>query len=594
MYIFYIYIIYQEEMVYKPSTYLRLNNLKYDDQSITQVKEYLRTRKLPESLDNSGKRKRFLAKWEKDFKIENDKLVYTPLNLIVVPDDERDVVLKKIYEDITQGVGQGISLLYKRIRDKYLNIRRSDVSAFLKSQKVYQMTKSQNHTINKPIMSSSPNDRWALDCINLVSYASSNGGIDRGYKFILTVVDFFSRKTFLRALKTQTAINVTNALKSIVAETKTYPKIINSDNGGENKAETAAWMKENNIESVKTLSYSPQSNGLVEGVNKKVRKVLREIMIRTNSRNWTNHLQTTANLLNSQVNGTTKQTPNNVWKEGHELQGEQDQSIIRLHEKRIINAIKNNDTTEYKIGNFVRVRMGALYSSVRKLIKSDDKKNIVVNFSPTVYKITRILGKDKADRIINNNVISFEKLRYTLSNLNGTPLATELKKNNPNAVRKSKRFFASDMQLVSDPDKETYLKNFTVQDALKLNKMDKRNDIAVERALPRPAAIVRAVLPLPARVPLVRPPAPVVGVVENYIGKEIENTFNGFGRKLFVGKIVSYDKDNKMYNVRYADGFEQENSLAEIKKYIRKDIVLNVRPQRERRQVIIGGQIHYL
>jgi hypothetical protein len=61
-------------------------------------------------------------------------------------------------------------------------------------------------------------------------------------------------------------------------------------------------------------------------------------------------------------------------------------------------------------------------------------------------------------------VISFEKLLYTLSNLNGTLLATELKENNPNAVRKLKRFFASGMQLATDPDKEYFLKEFTVQD----------------------------------------------------------------------------------------------------------------------------------
>jgi hypothetical protein len=48
-------------MVYNPSFYLTLG---YSDQNIAQVKEYLRTRKLPDSLDNSGKKKRFLAKWE--------------------------------------------------------------------------------------------------------------------------------------------------------------------------------------------------------------------------------------------------------------------------------------------------------------------------------------------------------------------------------------------------------------------------------------------------------------------------------------------------------------------------------------------------
>jgi hypothetical protein len=301
--------------------------------------------------------------------------------------------------------------------------------------------------------------------------------------------------------------------------------------------------------------------------------------------------------LNSQRNGTTKQTPDSVWKEGHELQGEQDQSIIRLHERRIINAIKNNDTTEYKIGDFVRVKMGTLYSKVRKLIKSGDKKNIVVNYSPTVYKISNILGKDKADRRVGNNVISFEKLRYTLSNLDGTRLATELKRNNPNAVRKDKRFFASDMQLVTDPDKETFLKDFSVEDAINLNKMDKRNDITVARARPRPSPIVRAVLPLPVppiRVPPVRPPAAVVPVVENYVGKEVENTFGGFGRRLFVGKITSYDRYKKLYTAKYSDGYEQEYTLAEIKKHLKREVVANISPQRERRQVVVGGQIHYL
>jgi hypothetical protein len=315
---------------------------------------------------------------------------------------------------------------------------------------------------------------------------------------------------------------VRNALINIVAETKTYPRIIQADNGSEFQKETSEWMKDNNITYIKTLSYSPESNGLVEGTNKKVRKVLCEIMIRANSRNWTRHLQTTANLLNSQRDGTTKQTPDSFWKVGHELQGEQDQSIIRLDKRRIINAVENNDTTEYKIGDFVRVKMGTLYLKVRKLIKSGDKKNLVVNYSPTVYKITNILAKDKADRRVGNNTISFEKLRYTLSNLDGTPLASELKNNDPNAVRKSKRFFASDMQLVTDPDKETFLKDFSVEDAINFNRMDKRNDIAVARAQPLPAPIVRAVLPLPVpairAVPPVRPPAPIVPVVENYVG----------------------------------------------------------------------------
>jgi hypothetical protein len=108
---------------------------------------------------------------------------------------------------------------------------------------------------------------------------------------------------------------------------------------------------------------------------------------------------------------------------------------------------------------------------------------------------------------------------------------------------------------------------------------------------------VRAILPLPVppiRVPPVRPPPQVAPVVENYVGKEVENTFGGFGRRLFIGKIISYDKDSKKYTAKYTDGYEQEYTLAEIKKHLKREVVANVRPQRDRRQVVIGGTVHYL
>jgi hypothetical protein len=161
--------------------------------------------------------------------------------------------------------------------------------------------------------------------------------------------------------------------------------------------------------------------------------------------------------------------------------------------------------------------------------------------------------------------------------------------NNPNAVRKSKRFFASDMQLVTNPNKETFLKDFSVEDAMNLNKMDKRNDIAVARAQPRPVPNVRAILPLPISPNRVAPQArpPIIPAVENLIGKEIQNTFGGFGRRLFIGKIDKYHDVKKLHNVKYADGYEQEYTLVEINKYLIREQVANVRPQRERRNVII-------
>jgi hypothetical protein len=63
---------------------------------------------------------------------------------------------------------------------------------------------------------------------------------------------------------------------------------------------------------------------------------------------------------------------------------------------------------------------------------------------------------------------------------------------------------------------------------------------------------------------------------------------------LFTGEIISYDKDSKKYTAKYTDGYEQEYTLAEIKKHLKREELVNVRPQCERRQVVVGGQIHYL
>ena len=75
------------------------------------------------------------------------------MNLEVVPNNERNEIVKDLYENEIAGPGRGIEMFYHTICDKYLNIRRSDASDFLKTQKIYQMTRTQNHKMNKPILS---------------------------------------------------------------------------------------------------------------------------------------------------------------------------------------------------------------------------------------------------------------------------------------------------------------------------------------------------------------------------------------------------------------------------------------------------------
>ena len=120
------------------------------------------------------------------------KLFYKKLNLEVVPNNERNKKMKELYENVITGPGRGIEMFYHTICYKYFKIRRSNAGDFLKTQKVYQMTRTQHHKMNKPILSKNVNERWGIDCINMTSFANNNGGVQSGYTFILTVVDYFS------------------------------------------------------------------------------------------------------------------------------------------------------------------------------------------------------------------------------------------------------------------------------------------------------------------------------------------------------------------------------------------------------------------
>ena len=441
--------------------FLKLNNYDYSTENVEKVMNWI----------NDGKpkiyNKHFRDMWG-DFIVQNNVLIYKPDNLIVVKPDMKEQVLEEVYNKLTS-TGQGIAKFYHTICLNYVGIRRKDVEEFLVKQQSYQLSHPFQHHINKPILSYFPNERWAIDLIDMQRYKNYN----RNNIYILSCIDYFSKKIWLRGLKHKMALDVVQAMNSIVNETNVYPKIIQKDNGGEFQGELNDWMKEHNIKYINTLSYSPQSNGLIESTNNQIRKILREISIRTNSLNWIDRLKTVCDDKNNQRSNSTKYTPNQLWTPTNTevIINNGKRHIPFVHglsrrqiQEKVVNRIKEaamkklSHDNPFQVGDLVRVKMNALYSQVRQMIKNNDKKFIVVSYSPTIFRISKILEMDN---------IGYENKRYYLEYLNGEPLMTQLKNNNPNASRKQKRFFASDFLKVDSIPNEPLL---STKDALKLNK----------------------------------------------------------------------------------------------------------------------------
>ena len=438
----------------------KLNNFRYKqneplytNENIEKVKQYIKSGKLPDDL-NDVQMKRFIERFKYGYTLKDDKIYYKHLELISQEDQANK--LKEIYDDPNIGLGLGITSFYKLVKDKYIGITRDEVETFLKSRTNYQLTKEPHRGINKPIIATYPNQRWAIDLVDMKYYEKQTND---GYKSILTCIDYFSKYVWAEPLKNAQAISIRDAMERIATKAHTYPKIIQSDNGSEFKAAFSDWTREHNIDHIKTLSYSPTSNGLIENFNKQLRGFIREGTIRYNSLHWNEHLDEYTNNHNNHKNTTTKFSPVEIWREGNqevkqpgrilpihddiEMKSQTDDYKVLKASERIQNQAKRNlernKAEIFKVGEKVRVLMAALHSEHRKMIKKNKSKLLSLKYSPQIYKVYKVIKSD-----------DFVKERYLVRDSNDETVLTELKLNNPNATRQARIFFGSDLLRVGD------------------------------------------------------------------------------------------------------------------------------------------------
>ena len=110
----------------------------------------------------------------------------------------------------------------------------------------YTLHKSRRrHFPTLPVMVFGIDDQWAADLIEVINITKSN----RGYRYLLTVVDVFSNYAWVEPVKTKTGKAVTEAFEKILKRSQgRQPQNLQTDNGKEfyNK-HFQALMKQKNI-----------------------------------------------------------------------------------------------------------------------------------------------------------------------------------------------------------------------------------------------------------------------------------------------------------------------------------------------------------
>jgi transposase InsO family protein len=496
---------------YNKRAFAKLNQYDYSDANMLRIRHYVLHGLEPEDLNP-----RQLAAFKKQFNPqfcefnEDDQLVFTPLNLIVVSGAQRiRNCLNTLYNSSLTGLSRGINAFYAAAQAKYIGISREDVQQFLQSKGEYQLAMKPKTPQQKALTADFPNQKWGVDLLDMSSYSTKNSN----YKYIVTLADYFSRRCALVGIKDKTLETVKLALEHIIHTFMgdVTPNCLICDNGAE--FSLRGWCTERDIKLQHTLSHTPQQNGLVEQLNQTVRRCINQWFIRSNAERWTNALNMIMRNYNTKKHTFTGFTPDEIWRANKNpvLEVDLDDNIVQTQEQkmyRVLLALKERaqkvfDKNQHDLleeGDYVRISTKALYSEIRMKHKQGESKLIPIHWSVDIFRISRVI-----------HAHGFNPQRYECQDSDGANVLEEYKVSAPNRERNVRVFLRYDLMKVDENANDDLPDNLTEERAKKLNHIKSVvvQPAAAENIAAAPAVNNNDIAPAPVVVPPAPPAAPI-------------------------------------------------------------------------------------
>jgi hypothetical protein len=195
--------------------------------------------------------------------------------------------------------------LHKLVKDKGVSV--SDTRKFLKDQLVYQL-----HFKPKPAPRKSArrvgglkNEMWMADLIDMQDVGTRN----RGYNYILTIIDVFSKKSQAIPLKNKGSGEMVSAFKQAFEETQ--PQTLKTDNGTEFiNREVAKLFEDKNILHLLNQAGNHKEMGNIEKFNQTLLNMLFKSFTDNGNLQWIDILADTVATYNNTYNSAIKSKPN--------------------------------------------------------------------------------------------------------------------------------------------------------------------------------------------------------------------------------------------------------------------------------------------
>ena len=190
-------------------------------------------------------------------------------------------------------------------------IRRDLAKLFI--DEIYSSPPKNVHPTNKTIIRSI-DDTWSSDILDMNDYGIKN---NKGYRYIIVVIDNFSKFGWTILLKNKYAQSITDAFSQIIKTSRRKPNLLETDDGKEyvNKNFSELLINHN----IKGYSrYTDKGAVFAERFNRTIRNLLKKQVFEKRNADWLSELPSLVKKYDNTIHSSTKMTPIQAIKKSNE------------------------------------------------------------------------------------------------------------------------------------------------------------------------------------------------------------------------------------------------------------------------------------
>ena len=241
----------------------------------------------------------------------------------------------------------GLYAVYREVnRDggRYIPITR--VKKWLITNRAFSIHRQPKRKFRRrKVITSGPNIQFQADLIDMQELAEFNDG----YRYILTVIDVFSKFSYAVPLKSKHGEEVVRGFQLIKSRGAVLPKILQTDKGKEFLNDKfKEWCKKNRIKMFSSEDDQMKAS-IVERYNSTLENKLSRMMSHFNTNVWLDELDEIVFSINHSYNSSIRRTPASV---NYENMSE---VFFTLYPPPVNLDIPSKRSDTFKIGQHVRL-----------------------------------------------------------------------------------------------------------------------------------------------------------------------------------------------------------------------------------------------